>query len=367
MNGMLVLEDGQTFSGESLGHTGWTAGEVVFNTSMTGYQEVITDPSYRRQIVAMTYPLIGNYGVNNQDSESERAQVAGFVMREYCHTPSNWRSSGSLHDYLRENKIVALTGVDTRSLTRHIRTRGAMRAVIAAGDFTEQDMLEQARRFPGLAGSNLVDEVSCTSPFTWTPDKSDPCPRFKVAAYDFGTKHNIFRLLSAAGCALRVFPSTTPAQDILAENPDGIFLSNGPGDPAAVPHIVAELKKLIGRKPIFGICFGHQLLGTAMGGVTYKLKFGHRGGNQPVKDLRTGRVLITAQNHGFCVDAGSLDPAVVKITHINLNDRTVEGLMHATLPVFCVQYHPEAAPGPHEAREHFLEFIKAMENHQAQK
>jgi carbamoyl-phosphate synthase small subunit len=361
MKGLLVLEDGKTFPGESFGAPGLAPGEVVFNTSLSGYQEIVTDPSYCRQIVAMTYPLIGNYGVNEADAESARCQVAGLVVREYCDTPSNWRSEKSLGTYLEENGIVALTGVDTRSLTRHIRTGGAMRAVIAAGDYTAEGLRQEALKFPGLAGSNLVEEVSCPRPFFWERAGEDRTPRFQVTAFDFGTKYNIFRLLSAAGCNVRVVPATTSAEAVLAGNPDGIFLSNGPGDPSAVPHIVAELKKLIGKKPIFGICFGHQLLGIALGGKTYKLKFGHRGGNQPVQDVRSGRVLITSQNHGFCVDEKSLDPARVEVSHINLNDRTVEGLRHKTLPIFCVQYHPEAAPGPHDARVHFNEFIQLME------
>ncbi|MFH0910153.1 MAG: glutamine-hydrolyzing carbamoyl-phosphate synthase small subunit [Planctomycetota bacterium] len=366
MKGCLALEDGRVFAGVSFGAQGSAEGEIVFNTSMTGYQEILTDPSYHGQIVAMTYPLIGNCGTNPEDVESSRPRVRGFVVREYCPVPSSHRSRLSLRDYLREHGIVALSEVDTRALTRHVRTAGAMRAVIASDDQDPGALVAQARRSPGLVGRDLVREVTCEKPFAWI----EPCPwalrregkaRRRVVAYDFGMKYNILRYLTSFGCEVAVVPASTSAEAVLAMNPDGVFLSNGPGDPAAVPYAVESIRTLLGQKPLFGICLGHQVLALALGGKTYKLKFGHRGANQPVKDLASGRVAITSQNHGFAVDMESLREKPVRVTQINLNDRTVEGLEHCAWPAFSVQYHPEASPGPHDAEGLFGRFVDAME------
>ncbi|MBN1256613.1 MAG: glutamine-hydrolyzing carbamoyl-phosphate synthase small subunit [Planctomycetes bacterium] len=364
--GMLALEDGRIFYGLSFGKIGVAEGEVVFNTSMTGYQEILTDPSYHGQIVTMTYPLIGNYGTNNEDLESASPQVEGFVVREYCPYPSNWRNSQSLRDYLVENNIVALSEIDTRALTKHIRLAGAMRAVIAAGDHDPKKLVAQAQASPGLVGRDLVCEVTSKKTYDWTdpcawkkPETGKPC---KVVAFDFGIKYNILRYLVSFGCKVKVVPASTKAEEILAENPDGIFLSNGPGDPEGVMYAVEEIRKLLGKKPIFGICLGHQLLALALNGKTYKLKFGHHGANHPVKDLTTGKVEITTQNHGFCVDMDSLPSSEIEVTHMNLNDNTVEGFRHKSIPAFCVQYHPEAGPGPHDSEYlfgSFMEMIKA--------
>jgi len=359
VRGFLALEDGTLFEGESFGAGGKKAGEIVFNTSMAGYQEILTDPSYRGQIVSMTYPLIGNYGVNPEDVESSRPRVEGFAVREYCDYPDNWRSRGTLADYLRESGVVAISEIDTRALTKHIRTAGAMRAVIAAGDCSPEELVREAREFPGLVGRDLVREVTCASAYRWEGEAGPK--RFKVVAYDFGMKYNIARMLSRRGCDVRVVPAATSAREALSGDPDGVFLSNGPGDPAGVPHIVEEMRKLLDKKPIFGICFGHQILGLAFGARTFKLKFGHRGANQPVKDLATGKVQITAQNHGFCVDAGALGGAGVELTHVNLNDGTLEGMRHRELPIFSVQYHPEASPGPHDAGYLFGSFVELMQ------
>ena len=359
MKGAVALEDGAVFEGESFGAEGKRAGEIVFNTSMMGYQEVLTDPSYKGQIVAMTYPLIGNYGVNAGDVESRGPQVEGFIVREYCAYPSNWASTGSLGDYLIEHGIVALSEVDTRALTRHIRTAGAMRAVIAAGDYDADELVERARSSPGLVGRDLVREVTCERPYPWLDARQTPDDAAHVAVYDFGMKLNIARCLAACGLRITVIPAATSAEDALALEPDGIVLSNGPGDPAGVPYAADEIRKLLGKRPIFGICLGHQLLALALGGRTYKLKFGHRGANHPVKELATGRIDITCQNHGFCVDTDSLAQDEVEPTHINLNDTTLEGLRHKELPVMAVQYHPEASAGPHDAR-HLFDRFKQM-------
>lgn len=359
MKGMLALEDGTIYEGESFGAAGRKMGEIVFNTSLTGYQEILTDPSYHGQIVAMTYPLIGNYGINSQDVESAKPRIEGFVVREYCNYPSNWRSEETLAEYLRKNNIIAISEVDTRALTKHIRTAGAMRAVIASGDHDPETLVTEANKFAGLIGQDLVKDVTCKSAYQWKSKCTSG--KFRVVMYDFGMKYNIARKLSSHGCEIQVVPAATKAEDALACDPDGIFLSNGPGDPAGVPHIVEQIKKLIGLKPIFGICFGHQMLGLAFGGRTFKLKFGHRGANQPVRNIGTNRVEITAQNHGFCVD--SLDENEIEVTHVNLNDGTLEGMRHRKLPVFSVQYHPEASPGPHDADYLFGTFTDLMQKH----
>jgi len=371
MNATLALENGVWFRGEAAGAEGETRGEVVFNTGMTGYQEILTDPSYAGQIVTMTAPQIGNYGVASEDIESRAPQVAGFVMRDQSPIASNWRAQGALPEYLRRHHIVAIADVDTRALTRLLRSAGVMRGVIATGDVDPDSLVEKARRAPLMEGSDLVRDVTCAKPFEWageaTPEEFLVTPerraarRLRVSAYDFGMKWNILRRLTAYGCDVTVFPATAPASALLASKPDGIFLSNGPGDPAAVPYAIANARELVAQDvPVFGICLGHQILSLAMGGRTYKLKFGHRGTNHPVKQLDTGRVEITSQNHGFAVDPASL-PADVEITHLNLYDGTVEGVRHRQKSVFCVQYHPEASPGPHDADYLFGLFIDAME------
>jgi carbamoyl-phosphate synthase small subunit len=371
MEAVLALEDGTLFRGAAAGAEGEARGEVVFNTSMTGYQEVLTDPSYAGQIVTMTCPEIGNYGVSAEDVESRAPQVAGFIIRDESPVASNWRSEMTLRDYLVANKIVAISDIDTRALTRQLRSGGVMRGVIATGNALDTTALvERARSIPKMEGSDLVRGVTSGEAFDWptedpdefgvTPDRL-PKRRLKVAAYDFGMKWNILRRLSAHGCDVRVFPATTPASELLATNPDGIFLSNGPGDPAPLTYAIDNAKTLVNSGvPTFGICLGHQILGLAMGGSTFKLKFGHRGGNHPVKKLATGKIEITSQNHGFAVDPTSL-PDDVEVTHVNLYDGTVEGLRHKTQPVFCVQYHPEASPGPHDADYLFDDFIDLIE------
>ena len=368
MKAIIALEDGTIFEGISFGANGERFGEIVFNTSMTGYQEIMTDPSYKGQIVTMTYPLIGNYGINKEDIESSGPKVEGFIIKEKSKITSSWRSEKSLEDYLEENNIIGIEGVDTRSLTLHIRTKGAMKGVISTVDLDPKSLIKKAKDSPGLIGRDLVKEVTCKKAYNAKTIYSMPSAlcqnaRFKVIAMDFGIKYNILRCLIDAGCDVTVVPGDTKAKDILAHNPDGIFLSNGPGDPAAVTYAIEEIKKLLGKKPIFGICLGHQLLGLAFGGKTFKLKFGHRGANHPVKDLKTGKIEITSQNHGFSVDINSLNKEDVELTHINLNDNTLEGMAHKKLPVFSVQYHPEASPGPHDSRYLFKRFIDLMDTY----
>ncbi|SDE61199.1 glutamine-hydrolyzing carbamoyl-phosphate synthase small subunit [Desulfuromonas thiophila] len=370
MKALLALADGTVFAGSSIGAVGEATGEVVFNTSMTGYQEILTDPSYHGEIVTMTYPQIGNTGINLEDVESSHPHLAGFVVKECCQQPSNWRSCQTLDAYLKEKGIVGIEGIDTRALVRHIRSRGAQTGIISSVDLDPARLIEKARQAPGLIGRDLIREVTTAAPYRWreTPwllesgygQQQEPA-RFRVVAYDFGIKRNILRLLAAAGCDLTVVPATTRAAEVLALRPDGVFLSNGPGDPAPLTYAQQAIAELLGKVPLFGICLGHQLLAIALGGSTYKLKFGHRGGNQPVRQQDSGRVEITSQNHGFAVAADSL-PEEVRITHINLNDNTVEGLEHPRLAAFSVQYHPEASPGPHDARYLFGRFTALMEN-----
>jgi carbamoyl-phosphate synthase small subunit len=377
MKAILALEDGTHFFGQAFGTPGTSVGEICFNTSMTGYQEVLTDPSYRGQIVAMTYPMIGNYGVNAEDQESDQPHVRGFVIEELCDVPSNYRSEASLDEYFKQWNILGIQGIDTRRLTRHLRTRGAMRAVVTTQELDPAKATALASASQGMEGSDYVKEVSTSTGYIWDPtselslDFAQPNPsqapppglpdtKYNIVCYDFGIKRNILRRLRQEGFHCDVVNARTTAEEILAKNPHGIFLSNGPGDPAALDYVHREVRKLTGKLPIFAICLGHQMLGHAFGGKTYKLKFGHRGGNQPVKDLRTGQVAITSQNHGFAVDPDSL-PSNVEVTHINLNDGTVEGLRHREAPVFSVQYHPEAAPGPNDAKYFFKEFVEMIE------
>jgi carbamoyl-phosphate synthase small subunit len=377
MKALLALENGQVFEGVAAGATGETSGEVVFNTSLTGYQEVLTDPSYAGQIVTMTAPLIGNYGVSPEDMESRGPQVAGFVMREESRVASNWRSQMTLKEYLTTHGIVAISDIDTRALTRVLRSTGVMRGVIATGAHVRgEELVEKARAVPEMAGADLVKDVTCSAPFDWAPTDEPGATvgrdlilepqrragrRLKVAAYDLGMKYNILRRFAEHGVDVRVYPATTPAAELMKDHPDGVFFSNGPGDPAALPYVVDNAKALADANvPVFGICLGHQVLAQALGARTFKLKFGHRGTNHPVKHLASGAVEITSQNHGFAVDPETI-PADVEVTHVNLYDNTVEGLKHRTRPIFCVQYHPEAAPGPHDADYLFRQFLDAME------
>lgn len=392
MKVILALADGTVFEGEQFGATGETVGEVVFNTSMTGYQEVLTDPSYKGQIVTMTYPLIGNYGCNEADVESIGPQVEGFVVREYSAYHSNWRSKWSLDTYLAEHNIIGIQGIDTRALTRRLRVHGVMNGCLSTEDLNPESLVAKAKAWHGLVGWDLVQRVTCPNPYAWHTSKQSPVTSgqlkevsdgrrrntpaktplsgnwkletgnwYKVIALDFGIKYNILRQLTEHGCEVQVVPAQTSAEEILAAEPDGVFLSNGPGDPMPIDYAIETIQGLMGKKPLFGICLGHQLLGLALGGKTFKLKFGHRGANQPVKHFETDKVEITSQNHGFCVDIDSL-PNSVDITHINLNDDTLEGIQHREYPVFSVQYHPEASPGPHDASYLFSRFTEMMKS-----
>ncbi len=351
---LLVLEDNKVFSGRSFGAEGETTGEVVFNTSMMGYQEILTDPSYKGQMVAMTYTLIGNYGVNNDDLESKKPWVEGFIVRENSSIFSNWRAQNTLNEYLKNYGIIGIEGVDTRALTRHIRVQGAMKGIISTLDEDINNLAEKARNCSGVIGRDLVKDVTSKKKWWWEK-KGD----YAVVVVDCGVKYNILRELVHLNCKVRVVPAKTKAQEILSLNPHGVLFSNGPGDPAAIPYVVETARNLIGKLPLFGICLGHQVLGQALGGKTYKLKFGHHGANHPVKDLKTNKIVITAQNHGFCLDTASL-PDNLEVTHINLYDHTLEGMHHQNFPLFSVQFHPEAAPGPHDAVYLFQHFVELM-------
>ncbi len=366
---ILVLADGTSFQGYSLGAAGEAIGEVVFNTSMMGYQEILTDPSYKGQIVAMTYPLIGNYGINEKDYESRNSFLEGFIVKEYSPFPSNWRSQISLDEFLKKKGTVGIEGIDTRELTRRLRDYGTQQGIISTVDFDVPSLIKKIKLSPGLVGIDLVKEVTCTDSYEWRDVNPAVCntERFKVVVYDCGVKYNILRKLSLAGCSVTVVSAQTPSRDVLRMEPDGIVLSNGPGDPGAIPYMIENIKGLLGKKPVFGICLGHQLMALTLGLSTYKLKFGHHGGNQPVMDLDTKKVEITAQNHSFAVTApreGTVQKSPygdVEITHINLNDKSVEGLKCHSIPAFSVQYHPEAAPGPHDASYLFDRFVEMME------
>ncbi|MGI9859893.1 glutamine-hydrolyzing carbamoyl-phosphate synthase small subunit [Moorella naiadis] len=359
VRGYLVLADGTVFTGQAFGYHGRCHGEVVFNTSMTGYQEILTDPSYCGQIVTLTYPLIGNYGVNAEDFESERPRVVGFIVHQACCRPSNWRATGNIEHYLQEHHIPALEGVDTRALTRHLRRQGTMRGILATGEVDIEEIKTLAATDPPLSGDGLVPAVTNKEPFTVAGGER------RLVLYNFGVKDNIIRWLHREGCTVTVMPARSTAAAILALHPDGVVVSNGPGDPKDVPYGVATVRELLGQVPLMGICLGHQLLALALGGDTYKLPFGHRGGNHPVKDLNTGRVYITSQNHGYAVKADSL-PETAFVSPINLNDGTVEGLRLRGLPVFSVQYHPESSPGPTDSEYLFHEFIRLVDEHRGQ-
>jgi carbamoyl-phosphate synthase small subunit len=373
MKALLALEDGTVFPARSFTGPGEAEGECVFNTAMTGYQEVLTDPSYKGQLVTMTYPLIGNYGINDQDVESDRIQVEAFLVKEYLPFPSNFRSQAPLADYLKKSKVLGLEGIDTRALTRHLRNYGAMRAVGSTEELRPEALVEKARSIPSMLGLALADQVTTTQPYRWIQGKPQLIPSgqedhpwkavgtdYKVVVMDYGIKYNSLRSLEQRGCQVLVVPAQTSDREILALKPDGLLLSNGPGDPAADLGIIKTIQNLLGQMPIFGICLGHQIMGLALGGTTFKLKFGHRGANQPVKNLKTGQVEITSQNHGFSVDIQTMKDPDVELTHINLNDRTLEGLEHKKLPIFSVQYHPEASPGPHDASYLFDHFLSLM-------
>ncbi len=389
MQALLALEDGELYRGEAFGAEQISAGEICFNTSMTGYQEILTDPSYRGQIVTMTYPEIGNYGTNQLDQESDNPHVRGFVIEQLSPIASNWRSEQSLDDYLKAWSIPGIQGIDTRKLTKHLRNRGAMKACLATKKISPDEAIRLANESSGVVGMDFVKEVTPTETYIWDPEDSlsrewtivtgaaiddshlQPGPdgqvylplppiRHRIVAYDLGMKKNILKRLRQSGFQITVVPATTPAAEVLQMNPDGVFFSNGPGDPAALDYVHETVRELVGQKPVFGICLGHQVIACALGAKTFKLKFGHRGANQPVKDLRSGKIAITSQNHGFAVIAEQM-PECAKITHLNLNDNTVAGLEHRSEPVFCVQYHPEASPGPHDARYFFDQFANLID------
>lgn len=374
MKAILALADGKIFEGEAFGASGEAEGEVVFNTSMSGYQEILTDPSYCSQVVVMTYPLIGNYGVNSEDFESERPFLKGFIIKELSGIPSNWRSQGTLDQFLKDHDVIGIQGIDTRALTRHIRDAGAQQAVLSTVETDPDVLVKRAKNSEGLVGRDLVKEVTCKEAYVW--EEAGPSlgekpikklagdKEYSVVAYDFGIKRNILRRLREAGCRVQVVPASTSAKEALAYKPDGVFLSNGPGDPEGVPYAVENVKRLIGQIPLFGICLGHQILTLALGGKTFKQRFGHHGGNQPVMDLKTRKVEITSQNHGFAVDSNSMLNDV-EVTAVNLNDQTIEGIRHNRLPVFSVQYHPEAAPGPHDSDHLFGEFVELMKGNES--
>ncbi len=370
MKALLALADGKIYEGEHFGSEGEVEAEIVFNTSMTGYQEIITDPSYCGQMVVMTYPLIGNYGVNPEDFESDRPHLSGFIIKELSKIQSNWRSRGSLEGFLKETSVFGIQGIDTRALTRRIREKGAQQAILSTDTSDPQRLIAKARKSLGLIGRDLVKEVTCKKAYDWnesewtlnmgkTELKEVKDRPYNVLVYDFGVKRNILRKLTRAGCKIRVVPAHTSADEVLATKPDGIFLSNGPGDPAAVPYAIDNVKTILGKVPVFGICLGHQILSLALKGKTYKLRFGHHGGNQPVLDVKSGKIEITSQNHGFAVEQNSFDNDV-DITFLNLNDATVEGIQHKSWPVFSVQYHPEASPGPHDSEHLFDKFVNLM-------
>ena len=374
MKAIIALEDGTIFEGQSFTGHGEAVGEIVFNTSLSGYQEILTDPSYTGQIVTMTYPMIGNYGINDEDMESGTVHPMAFLVKEYNGYPSNYRSQQTLADFLQEHGILGVERFDTRALVKHIRSKGAMKGVVSTKDLDPDSLVQRARDWSGLVGQDMVKRVTCDEPYGWADNKpvlgnnfttaqQDITAPLKVVAFDFGIKFNQLRLLTEKGCQVQVVPATTDAETVLDMNPDGIFLSNGPGDPEGVEGVVDTIRTLLGKKPIFGICLGHQMLGLAYGGSAYKLKFGHRGGNQPVKDLTTGHVEITSQNHGFCLDVDSLPQDQIEITHINLNDNSLEGMRHKNHPAFSVQYHPEHAPGPHDAVYLFDRFVDMMHKH----
>ena len=354
---ILLLEDGRSFIGSSFGYEGETTGEVCFNTGMSGYQEILTDPSYCKQIVTMTSPHIGNYGINKDDIESDRIQVSGFIIKEESEVPSNWRSDLSIGSYLKENKIVGIRDIDTRAVTRHIRDEGAMNGIISCTDLNIDSLKDKLSQVPSMVGLDLAKQVSTKSSFDWKDNANSK--KYKVAAIDYGIKHNILKLLEQAECSITVFPAKTSAVEILKFNPDGVFLSNGPGDPSAVKYGIEMTQGILGKKPIFGICLGHQILSLALGAKTFKLKFGHRGINHPVRNMETGQIEITSQNHGFAVDLNSL-PSNVISTHINLNDETSAGIRCTDMDAFSVQYHPESSPGPHDSRYLFDQFINMM-------
>jgi carbamoyl-phosphate synthase small subunit len=383
MKALVALEDGTVFEGRSFGAEGEKEGEIVFNTSMTGYQEIMTDPSYKGQIVTMTYPLIGNYGINDEDVESKGPKVEGFIAREFSRITSNFRATGDLLSYFVKHNILAIEEIDTRALTKHLRVRGAMKGIISTKDLDPESLVRKARQWQGIVGVDLVKEVTCSQPYEYgtghraqgtetsnlepsatAPEDRPLTSNLHVVVMDFGVKMNILRMLRKAGCDVTVVPAWEKAENILAMKPDGVLLSNGPGDPEGVPYAITEIRKLFGKLPVFGICLGQQLLGLAYGGKTYKLKFGHRGANQPIQEVATGKVSITSENHGFAVDVESIKEHPVRVTHINLNDKTIEGIEHTELPIFSVQYHPEASPGPHDSYGLFEKFKNMMkENH----